>query len=624
MTSIDVRSPAARFTCRLSHLGVPSCILVGLLALFCGCTGVFGTIGWSLYTEGSLSFDAGLAKRLLGSAPVAFAVALVAFVLFVVAFDALKRRGESASPVSCDPLSSSGGDAARKKGGFFVGAFVAPCILRASVLIIVCWVPYIVLLFPGVLTFDSLWSILQCLGSGALPMMAPLEEAGAFCAHKPIVHTWLLGGFVLAGDAFGSQAAGVFAFVFLQTVATAVSLAVGCCYLARLGAPLGARRAALAFCALFPFIPIYSLSCFNDSMFAWLYVLWLSFFAEIVRTRAAVLGSVRNAVLFTVLSIGLALTKNPGVYLVAASIAILALIYRRELFERRVGAGFASAFLAPVLVSFVFMPYVVYPATGTVGTSSNEALGTLYQMTAAYVAQYDDEVTEEEREAIDGVLHYDLLAQTYDPVTQDPVKGIQRPEADSADLVRYLGVWLEMGVKHPETYIVAAGIVPLPFFCPAAEFTYYDDASPKGIDYYLEPLTVTSDEVQTAIDRLSVGDNTAMDAPKAALRAALTALHSLPVLGWALGLGFWASWIPLFFLVGAVGARRDWLPLCVPVLLSFALLLISPWAMSRYALPIVLTAPLMIGTLASCRVASCLHRCGRRESAAAAKAKTRG
>ncbi len=589
-------------------LGVGSCVLVALLSLFFACTGVFGSIGWSLYLSGSLSFDAQLVELLLENAPWALIVMLVCFAVLVVAFAWIKNRFSFDGAVrgegfdgdvagrGCFAVDDEAGD---EFPPFFVGAFDVSHVVRCGAVMLACWIPYIVVFAPGILTYDSLWSVLQSLGSGALPMISPLDDAGSFSAHKPIIHTWLLGAFVLAGEAAGSQSAGVFAFILIQVVATALSLGVGFCYLARIHAPLSFRRASLLFCALFPFIPIYALSCFNDSMFSWLYVLWFVCVAEVVRTRAASLESPLFALAFACLGICLALTKNPGVYLVVATILLLGLVYRRMLASRRIMVGMGAALLSAGLVSFVLMPYVVYPLASVVGSSSNEALGTLYQTTAAYVASHGDEVTADERDSIDAVLDYDGLASAYDPVTQDPVKTLQRADVDGEAMWDYLATWVQMGMKHPETYLVAAAIVPMPFFCPAAEFTYYDDASPKDVDYYLETMPRDTEEQRAALERLSIEIDPAMDGAKNLLRSALDALHSPPVIGGVFGLGFWATWVPLLFIVGVFVAHRRWLPLCIPVALSIALLLISPWAMARYALPLVYTAPLLLGVLVS-------------------------
>lgn len=580
----------------IRRLGAPSCILISLLAAYFSCTAVFGTIGWLRYREGSLEFDGQLAAQLAGAIPLALLGAAGAAFLLMLLFARMKRAEVSGAQPKGAP----------RKASFFIGGFSRRHILRCSLVILACWLPYLIAFSPGILTYDPLWSLVQCLGSGALPMISPLDEAGAFSAHKPLVHTWLLGGFLLAGDAAGSQTTGILAYVGLQCACTAASLAASCCYAARLKAPWQLRMALVAFCALFPFFPLYALNCFNDSLFSWLYILWFLCVIEITRTRGAALLRPRFAVSFALLGVALACTKNPGIYLVLATVLFEALVCRRAL------KAFAAAFLAPALVWFAVLPLAVYPAANVVGTSSNEALGAFYQATAAYVSQHGDEVTDGERAAIDAVLDYDRLAETYDFATQDPVKTLQRTDADGQDILRYLATWFAMGAKHPGTYALSLAIVPMPFCCPAAEFTYYDDAAPKDIDYYLEGLP-DDPAVREAASRLDIQRDPALDDAKRALHDGLSGLTSIPILGWPFGLGLWATWVPLFTAVGVFAGKRRLLPAFIPVALSLALLAISPWAMARYALPLVYTAPLLAALLFSRQDSPSpgAHQCGR-------------
>ncbi|MBX9032546.1 DUF6020 family protein [Gordonibacter massiliensis (ex Traore et al. 2017)] len=569
-------------------------MLVALLSIFFAGTGVLGTIGWSAYQSGTFALDESLAKALVAGLPFALFCAIACFFALLTVFSRLKYRSELRieNPDSASTDENERKHAAARKGiAFFTGSWSVRCVARTALLVLVCWIPYLVLYAPGVLTFDPLWSIMQCFGSGALPMITPLDGGGAFSAHKPLVHTWILGGFLLAGNAFGSQTIGLFLYVLLQCVCMAASLAAACCYLAKLGVSWRVRCGALVFCAAFPFIPLYAVNCFNDVMFSWIYLLFLIATIEVVRTRSTVLHRVGFTATYAFLGVALACTKNPGIYLVLITVAIEALVYRRNLIR------FAIPFFTPLLISAFVLPMFVYPAADVVSGSSSEALGPLYQSTAAYANRYPQEITDDERSAINAVLEYDALSSTYDPVTQDPVKTLQRTEATGEDKLRYFAAWVHMGMKHPEIYLVSIGLVPMPFCCPSAEFTYYDNSAPTTIDYYLEGFDSPSPQLAQAMAHLDVNENPAFDEARTTLRTALSTVGSIPVLGWPLGLGFWASWVPLFCVVGICVSRRRWTPTLVPTFLSVALLALSPWAMARYALPLVLSAPLLIGVL---------------------------
>lgn len=82
-----------------------------------------------------------------------------------------------------------------------------------------------------------------------------------------------------------------------------------------------------------------------------------------------------------------------------------------------------------------------------------------FQQTARYLSVYPEDVTKEEREAIDGVLAYDKLAELYDPNISDPVKATfdttLSEEEMSRNLKKYFGAWFSMFKRHPGVYLEA-------------------------------------------------------------------------------------------------------------------------------------------------------------------------
>ena len=86
--------------------------------------------------------------------------------------------------------------------------------------------------------------------------------------------------------------------------------------------------------------------------------------------------------------------------------------------------------------------------------SVGEALSIPFQQTARYVMQYNNEVTEEEKQTIDAVLSYDDLAEYYDPELSDGVKQFYK-NPGRRDLFCYFRTWLLMGLKHPLCYLQA-------------------------------------------------------------------------------------------------------------------------------------------------------------------------
>ena len=73
-----------------------------------------------------------------------------------------------------------------------------------------------------------------------------------------------------------------------------------------------------------------------------------------------------------------------------------------------------------------------------------EALGGLFQQTARVVTYYGDEITEEEKEAIDAILPYDSLSKRYDAILTDSVKKKFNQNATSEQLNNYYKCWFSM------------------------------------------------------------------------------------------------------------------------------------------------------------------------------------
>ncbi len=77
-----------------------------------------------------------------------------------------------------------------------------------------------------------------------------------------------------------------------------------------------------------------------------------------------------------------------------------------------------------------------------------------FQQTARYIKYHEDEVTEDQKQIINKVLNYSTIAEKYNPEISDPVKATWK-NPSKEDFIKYFGVWWEMFLKHPKTYIEA-------------------------------------------------------------------------------------------------------------------------------------------------------------------------
>ena len=114
----------------------------------------------------------------------------------------------------------------------------------------------------------------------------------------------------------------------------------------------------------------------------------------------------------------------------------------------------AAVLLATVLISSC-MSFLVLPLFNIQSGSVREVLSIPFQQTARYLKEYPDDVTAEEKAAIDAILDYDTIGKVYNTDFSDPVKLTFNEAYEKEELLSYLKTWARMFTKHPDAYIQA-------------------------------------------------------------------------------------------------------------------------------------------------------------------------
>lgn len=382
---------------------------------------------------------------------------------------------------------------ARSRAGSSALPGVHPFALCAVVLA-VCWLPFFIVYFPGSLPYDGVRSLNQFVAG------APLEN------HHPVLMNMLYAVLYQAGTAVGTALGqdlssalspdnlGVFAIVSFQTAVCVLVFSGVVRFVDRSNAPAAFTWVTLGFFALFPAWGVFAQDAFKDTLFNGVFALfvlvcgWIllpaarpAVFASsgVERGRdaggraAATSGGSSELALWALLflvGILVCLTRNNGVYLVVPTLLLVCVFARSKQ---------AVAALVGVLVLYVGVTSFLWPAIGVdMKGNSKEMLSIPFQQTARYVATYPDDVTDEERAAIDAVLPYDQLAELYMPDLSDPVKesfklnnskieGSTEYAEEHPDALRdYFAAWFSMGLRHPGCYIQATIANTYAYFYP--------------------------------------------------------------------------------------------------------------------------------------------------------------
>lgn len=201
---------------------------------------------------------------------------------------------------------------------------------------------------------------------------------------------------------------------------------------------------ALLFWMLCPWISKYTIMISKDTFFADFVLLFGVKLHQLLNTSK----EKKNILNLLLLALMVFLFRKNGFYIVL--LTFISLIF---LFKKNWKKWLCCA--AVIVIFHIVCSGIILPVMGIADGSVREALSVPFQQTARYIQMHGDEVTEQEKDAIDAVLGYDVLADVYSSDLSDPVKNTFRVDAKNGDLANYFKIWFCMFWKHPETYVAA-------------------------------------------------------------------------------------------------------------------------------------------------------------------------
>ena len=452
------------------------------------------------------------------------------------------------------------------------------------------YLPLILISYPAVFMGDTLsiivqgWPELRNPGLDYLTAENLLREGVYINQHHPALYTVCLHGFLRLGDGcFHSLNAGIFLFCLLQVTLVVSAFSFAASSLVKAGARGEYVMGALLYAAAHPQIRNFLMLVTKDSCYS---ACFLILVCCLFRWKKGMLRR-GNLIPLILSALGVLLLRNEGRYVLILSGLLTALLDRK---------GRRSLALATVgaLVISLGVYQVLYPLLGFTAGSVREALSVPFQQTARTLRDHPEDVSEEERAAIDGVLDCDGLAGRYNMIFADPVKETYRERAGGAELGAYFRTWLRMLARHPGTYLEATYGNYYQYFYPDETRMFHEsylssdeiiqktngELSPLGIGF---SLPAWSARWKTVSDSLAAGG-----------------LFSLPLFGLLMTPAFY-TWALLALLCWTAGRGRGraGLALCVLPALQLLIQFAGPTNgyYSRYMLPIVSVLPFLAGML---------------------------
>ncbi|MDE6363517.1 MAG: hypothetical protein K2L86_04520 [Lachnospiraceae bacterium] len=320
----------------------------------------------------------------------------------------------------------------------------------AALVCLLCWLPYFLYEYPGVMTPDSINQYAQVIGAYALNN------------HHSVVHTALIGmfyniGLSITGDAHAGLA--------LYTIAQMVFMALAAGYVVRTLQKADVRMPVLlvtiGFYALMPYNGAYAVTMWKDIPFAGCMTIFCAALMRFMLRGSFTASSdaipkLRISEYFTLLipyvlsGTLLCLLRTNGWYAFVVSVPLILIAYRKWL----------KVMLPIHLTILVFVLFVKYPVMHVYEIPQAdfvESLSIPVQQIARVIAN-GESITEHEAAYIHQFMDLEQIPAAYQPDCSDNIKNLIRQKGSSAleaDKGAFFKTWLSIGIEHPKAYFDA-------------------------------------------------------------------------------------------------------------------------------------------------------------------------
>lgn len=350
------------------------------------------------------------------------------------------------------------------------------------ILIFICWLPYLILFYPGIANPDSLNQLGEFFGHGSwvrddYPIGWYLLGKHPFSIsnqHDFLV-TLLYGSNVKLGiHLLDNAAAGFFINSLLQTILMISIYVYALATFKRLGLSNKQVNIIGIFFAIFPLNPIISMFVTKNILYTFFLVWSILLLANAINNNAY-LQKKSWWVAFVISLLGQMASQKYAIYI----ILLVALYYLIFWFKEKNYLHISVVMISIVLCFFIGQK-ALFSSLDVPNGDPIEGEAVLIQSTALYQKSYPEDLTSHQKKVINRVFVRKNLAKLYDPLDSDPIKssgakkfGLQKNgrfdprivptfkegyryrTVTKKDIKSYKKVWIQLMVKHPQILLEA-------------------------------------------------------------------------------------------------------------------------------------------------------------------------
>lgn len=301
-------------------------------------------------------------------------------------------------------------------------------------IIIICYLPYYLKFYPGLLSYDSIKQIKECMGD--------LQYSNS---HS-LLHTMLIKISLIVTNNNVNLSIGI--FTFLQMIFVAFVFAYICYFIKKKGAPRIFNILIFILFALTPYHAMYSITVWKDVLFAMVIPLLIIQYVNLIDDKEQFFSKKNNLILFSFTMLIAFLLRNNAIYAMIIAIPILFICYKKYWRKISLICGI------PILTYLIFIK-VISPSLNIIGALPREALSIPLQQIAAVTVYNYDSLTDKDKEKIEKFLDLKTIKTEYDMRLSDPVKATFNNNYYLNNKQEFFSLWLDLFNRNKQIYFRA-------------------------------------------------------------------------------------------------------------------------------------------------------------------------
>ena len=302
------------------------------------------------------------------------------------------------------------------------------------IIIIIAWIPTLLAFFPTIQNYDGVYQIQQC-------------YYNIISAFHPILHTMIISICYMLGKTYlQSTTIGLLLYSILQMTVMALIFSYSVKFIEEKTNKKWLRNISLAFFAVFPIIPLFSIMTTKDVMFAGFMLLFVVNLYKIYEEK----NQLSDYIFFIIISTLMVLFRNNAIYAVLGLIPFIILILRENKKAIKVSAILIILTILSYKLLYIWLMNINDATLGSI----KEKMSVFSQAVAKVCNEKEEELTEEEKNIISYFFSdYKRLGKVYLPNISDNTKNLIRCDNVELHQKEFYKLIIQLGKKYPRIYV---------------------------------------------------------------------------------------------------------------------------------------------------------------------------